>query len=375
MLSVLHEIAELRAGTPIEIDYKNTNRYRVVAGEENGTKTAYYFTAPIYNAYSRKAVDFTFKRNGNVVYAVGSNATITVHDGIRMENAEGSCVLRQNREISRFSEREILFGEDSVSLTTNGVAYQAKCESGSAAEFEFEVSKPYLGVRANDRCFSLMSEKHRPFATVSGIGSVNAAGEVIAPALLTFQKLNDKKYRLTLRALSPDAEGVLFEANLYEPKLVQDTTVESRNPGVNNAFGGAAFIGSTPQYGEQWLYSRPDMSSFADIADHPIQKAILHLPRYNNAPAELRSYGVAARFCSFGSNWNNKVASSGILSDTTAKRHYHSLDITSLLTNAAGYLKRSEGFILKPRGKEDAPVAIATGDSYYAPQIFEINYR
>ena len=41
MNSILNEISKLRKGTPLVIDYKNSNRYRVVAVEPDGSKTAY----------------------------------------------------------------------------------------------------------------------------------------------------------------------------------------------------------------------------------------------------------------------------------------------------------------------------------------------
>ena len=40
MQSVLGEISKLRSGVPIVIDYRNSNRYRLVLQENNGTKTA-----------------------------------------------------------------------------------------------------------------------------------------------------------------------------------------------------------------------------------------------------------------------------------------------------------------------------------------------
>ena len=76
---------------------------------------------------------------------------------------------------------------------------------------------------------------------------------------------------------------MLFEANLYESKQIQDTTVESANPEVNNAFGGTAFIGNTTEFGEQWLYSRPDYSKFSELTDRQIIKAVLHMPKLNRS--------------------------------------------------------------------------------------------
>ena len=65
MNSILNEITKLRKGEPLVIDYKNSNRYRLVAIEQNGTQTAYYFSTPIYNILTRKAVDMKFHSKDN----------------------------------------------------------------------------------------------------------------------------------------------------------------------------------------------------------------------------------------------------------------------------------------------------------------------
>ena len=78
MQSVLEEIVKLRNGSPIIIDYHNSNRYRLVVQENNGSKTAYYFSAPIYNRRTRKMIDIKFQSNGGTVYSIGSNTNITI---------------------------------------------------------------------------------------------------------------------------------------------------------------------------------------------------------------------------------------------------------------------------------------------------------
>ena len=60
MISVFDEIAMLRKDAPIEIDQRNHNRYRVVLDEQDGSKTAYYFSTPIYNNRTGKLVDMRF---------------------------------------------------------------------------------------------------------------------------------------------------------------------------------------------------------------------------------------------------------------------------------------------------------------------------
>lgn len=91
-----------------------------------------------------------------------------------------------------------------------------------------QVSSPFWTVRANDQCFALMQEDFRPFVTISAIGTAGLEQEVIAPARIDYQKQTDQTYELTLTPLSPMGTYVLLEANLHEPKLFQDTTVESK---------------------------------------------------------------------------------------------------------------------------------------------------
>ena len=176
--------------------------------------------------------------------------------------------------------------------------------------------------------------------------------------------------------MSPVAQHILLEANLYENKLFQDTTVESMNPSMNNAFGSVGFMGNSSTYGEQWLYSRLDYSLMPEIMDKRIQKAVLHMPKFNQSKVEFSAYKVATRFCSFGSNWDNKIAGDVPISDSSCNSGYQSLDFTSLLVDQqTKTITKSEGLILKPKIKGAGFSVIATGDSYLAPQIMEINFR
>ena len=376
MQSVLKQISKIRADRPINIDYKNSNRYRVILNEPNGTKTAYYFTTPIYNANTRMAVDIKFHKRDGILYSVGSNANITVSDKINMENTEGRCLISLKAPTEYISEYELHCGADLLQPTTNGILYKAKCKGIVAFTFEIEVDKPFMELRTNDKCFSIMKEVFRPFVTASCIGTIDAKGDVIAPAKISYQKLSDCRYELTVIPCSPLGEYIAFELNLYEPKLVQDTTVESGNPKTNNAFGSTAFIGNTEQFGEQWLYSRPDFGRFSDLMDKRINTAVFHLPNHNRADVDLKAFKVSARFCSFGSNWDNKIPAEGAVSDSATIDGYQNIDITSLLSDTkTGRLVSSEGLILKTTVKGSGFSVISTGDSYYAPQIFEINYK
>ena len=376
MQSVLGEIAKLRNGSPIIIDYHNSNRYRLVVQENNGSKTAYYFSTPIYNKRTRKLIDIKFQSNGGTVYSTGSNTNITITNSVLMENAEGSCKIALPQNISLFSTQEVHSGNIVLHPTANGVALKCAVKSNEKYSFIVDVGQPFLNVRANDRCFALMKERFSPFVVFSCIGSIDAAGDVIAPARIEYQKLTDKQYRIAVSATSPLAKHVLFEANLYENKLFQDTTVESMNPSTNNAFGSAGYIGNTDIYGEQWLYSKLDYFRMPEIMDKQINRVILHMPKLNYSPVELSAYKVAARFCSFGSTWDNKMAGLDLVSDSLPNRGYQDVDLTPLLINPqTKTIAKSEGLILKPKVRGRRFSAITTADSSFAPQILEINYK
>lgn len=375
MLSVFDEITKLRNKAPIEIDSRNQNRYRVVLEEQDGSKTAYYFSTPVYNNRTRKLVDVKFHEKEGTIYSVGSNASCTFTDHVKMANAEGICRISLDKPVVFAGEQALLCQNHYLHPTLNGFAYQISCEGDSPYSFELEVGRPFMEIRANDKCFCLMSEYFRPFVTVSGIGTMDRNGDVIAPAKITYQKLTDSKYQLTVEPCSPKGRWIWIEINLYEAKLIQDTTVESANPGTNNAFGSTAFIGHTSEFGEQWLYTRIDFSKMPELADRRIRKAIVHLPVYNQTAQEMEALRLPRRFCSFGSVWENKIEAAEMIARSVRESHYQNIDLTGLMTDArTGYPKRNEGILLKPRKKNGGFSAIATGDSYYAPQIYEINY-
>ena len=65
MNAILEKIFKLRRNTALNIDCKNTNRYRIVIKEFDGSKTAYYFSTPIYNNNTGKTVDVYLFDNTN----------------------------------------------------------------------------------------------------------------------------------------------------------------------------------------------------------------------------------------------------------------------------------------------------------------------
>ena len=159
---------------------------------------------------------------------------------------------------------------------------------------------------------------------------------------------------------------------MYEGKLIQDTTVESMHPTMNNAFGGTAFLGTTDYLGEQWLYSRVDFSNISQLHNKKIIKAILHIPKLNKSNGLLTANRISSRFCSFGSNWKNKIPVTKQFSESFISNGYHHIDITSLVRRIG---KQSESFVIKTKATDNKSTVISTGDSFFNPQIIELKYK
>lgn len=376
MKTVIDEIRKLRKGAPLAVDTHNSCRYRLVVNEDDGSKTAYYFSAPVYNSGSGRLLDCKFRADGNKAYLTGSNSNITVSDRVTMESSDGRCSIDMGDEPIYILDTEVHFERCVLFPTTNGVALKCAAGKDGSVSFDVEVGNGELMVRSNDRYFALMAEQFKPFVTFSCIGKVDASGRITAPCRIEYERLSDTVYKITVSTMDGSAGYCLFEVNFYESKLFQDTTVESKNPSMNNAFGTSAFIGSSLFCGEQWLYSRPDFSRMPEIEEHLINKAILHLPKLDESNVELSAYRVTARFCSFGSSWDSRIGEGAPISDSETNGSYQSIDLTKLLVSRdTGRLLRSDGLILKPRSKGSGCSAVSTADSCFAPQILEINYK
>lgn len=375
MTSIIEEIFKVRNNSPILIDKKNYNRYRIVTNDIGGVQTAYYFNMPVYNNKTRKILDLKYHINGDTIFSVGSNSNIIITDKIRLDNQEGFCEISLSDTPTFISEHEVYFKSTHLYPTTNGIAIRYYSYDNTPFKLTFEVSKSFMDIRSNNKYFALMSKKFQPFFVVSCIGAEDSNGNIIAPVNMTYQRISDCKFSLTIVSCTSLSKAIFLEANLYEPKLFQDTTVESHNPETNNVFGSVGFIGTTKEFGEQWLYSRPDYQKMPELNDKRIMRVILHLPKLNPNSIELSSSAVAARFCSFGSTWNSKIH--GVYSFSTSKTtdNYIDIDLTPIFLDECGKFVKNDGFILKSSHKNSGFSVISTGDSYYYPEILEVVYR
>ena len=223
-------------------------------------------------------------------------------------------------------------------------------------------------------CFSVMSGEFKPFLSVATLYAHDEKG-AFSPVEIKYQDNGNQIYDLTF---FHDLENgsFLFEINLYEPKLFQDTTVESLHPDMNNAYGAVGFIGKTKQFGEQWFYSRPDFSKIPDLTLQRIDNAFLHIPILNGNAESVDVFIPEKRFCSFGSTWNKKVNDTAKITTSNNQGKYLTIDVTAMFTNRTDHtLVYNEGLILRKTKNRSNFIAISTGDCYFAPQILEIKFK
>ena len=373
MRSVLEEISKLRKERAATIDKSNSNRYRLLLSEADGSKTAYYFSSPIYHTKTEKLVYPEFKEDRNGAFYEGTHCSIVIGKDVHLSNENGSCTISLPSLITNVSSEKIQWGNTTILPTLCGLAFQAKADNGFS--FDLKMQSSSLPIRANSKCFCLMQEKFRPFVTVSCIGTLNEDGSVVAPCTLNYQKLQSDVYHITVSPEENYGKNVFFEINLYENKLLQDTTVSGNDIYSNNAFGTAAFLGETSLFGEEWLYVRPDLGKMPELRVAKIESAVLHMPHFSKTSLPLRAYGITTRFCSFGTSWSNKIPSSPEYAETVAQESYADILLTPFFADEdTGFLKVTNGWILKPARKGNSFAALSTADSSYAPQILEVKF-
>lgn len=372
---MLETILHFRNSSKLDIDEENENRFCVTVNEKDGSKTGYYFSTPIYNKFSNNIVDNEFTSVENGFIAVGSNSIIKIFDSIQLEGNDGFAKILLDKKVTSSTPTELSLENDRIFLTTNGILYVAELSNKSDFSFDIIVDNPFLSMRSNNQCLVLLKDGFIPFLSISCLGASDTYKYITEPAVIKYQKITDIKYNITISPYNNHSKYLFFEVNSYEHKAVQDTTVESATPQKNNAFGGVAFVGNSKIFGEQWLYSKIDFYTLREISNKKIKKAIWHIPKYNNNFTEIDVFELKSRFCSFGSNWENKNEDSTFLGSAVDNGNYIDIDITKVLINAQDKESMlSEGIILKPGRKQNEYTIISTGDNYFRPQLIEVNY-
>lgn len=376
MYSVIQEIEKLRGGAPADVQETPFNRYTVLCREHDRTKTAYCFGIPIRTPSNDTLVDLRFHHSGRESTFAGTEATVSVADSLCLMNRYGQCDIALPGRIAKKAQ-DVIDIEDAtrrteIRPTPNGVLLTMNQPGATPMPcLTLRMNRTFPSVCTNGKYFAVMREKHIPFVTVSCLGVLNAGGKITAPCEVRYEKKNDSEYVLLFSGAGKGTSRMAVEINLQETKLFQDTTVESGHPEMNNAFGGVSFLGNTDHFGEQWLYARLVMADLPQLRNGHVLKAVLHIPNMGLHTKPLTVHRVAKRFCSFRSDWQNKIPPTDKVAVSTASGGYYHLDMTKLLGN---FREKSENYVIRAN-PTDKPVVIPTGDSFYAPQILEVKFQ
>lgn len=368
MKTVLREVCELRKENIFELDNKNSNRYSIVVNESDG-KTAYCFSTPIYNTETKKLVYRAFEKHGEAFVFKGSNTLVTVHKNMLiLKNAEGNIII--DLPNAAFDLDNGVLRSETCELTPslNGCMI---CIKKKEHQIKLRLDNPFLEVRHNTKCFALMEDTFKPFVTISAIPSHNNCGKCV-PSRIDYSIENVRTYNLLLS--SKEGNEIYFEVNLYERKLFQDTTVDSAVPNENNAFGSVAYLGNTSWFGEQWLYTRLDMTKLDYFEQDNIEHILLHIPCLFNNKKRVFAYLPLSRFCSFGSTWENKKDISEAFAFSKNNGKYTTIDLTEIFKNDTHNFLQN-GLAIKCNYIKNSYTVLATADNYTYPTILEIKYK
>lgn len=368
IITALKEICDIRAGVP-KINKNNLNRYCILA-DSGQTTTAYCFSVPIYNESTRSLVRREFIQDGNAIRFLGSNVKGCFHRGMLvLSNQNGGASITLPTSKILFEEEKLTLGDWTARPSFNGLHVHS---TSNIVKFKIHVDRNF-SLRHCSKSFGIMQEPFHPFLTVTPLFATTPNGLTL-PVAVNYEQEEDRGYTISMKTEAGNA--IDFEINLYEPKLFQDTTVESLHPKENNAYGGISFLGTTKQTGTQWLYLRLDTTKLPDLDSVTIKKILFHIPRWNDAVEEVLVSVPQKRFCSFGSNWENKIGHTSQITKLFPQGKYLTIDATKMFTDISGkYLLQTEGLILKTKNKTDLPMVISTGDNYTLPQILEVQYE
>lgn len=355
----------------LDVDLNQSNRYCIRLNTSTG-KEAYYFGSPIYNEGSGKLVRRLFTETNGCYRFTGSRATVRVDaTHIEMIDHEREARIRFVKPQSfKLKEGKLISDHLSIEPTMNGV-----CLSGALDYLKMEVSLhfDYEKTRASHNCFCFMESKFKPILVLSALYS-DRSGDV-QPLKIRYEEQSKRQGSVSVQAENVSSRYGLMEINFYESKLLQDTPVSSNKTFENNAFGPIAFLGKSRFFGTQWLYCRINTDIIRELSRNVIRQIKLYFPRIRTDATTLEAYCLFNRFCSFGSNWSNKISVSDVCDQVSFKNEYVCVDLTQQYVQR-GLLNEAFGFVLVPKTDGiNRYQTIFTGDCYLSPPILSIHYK
>ena len=255
---ILQKISELRREESTDYVMTDINPYRVSVRDKD-SMSSYIFGVPVRAKRDGVILDTSWRERNNVYEFHGTSP-----DSVIQVTADSVVLKKPRQRYSLFFEewdsfemgRKRLVGvHRDIESTTCGVKVTMAHTKGKVAALRLKADNVITDTRYNSQCFSFLERNNRPFATVAAMFHIGEDGEYY-PLKLTNEKVDDHTYLLRPEPSVQMDGQIVFEFNLYEDKVLQDTTVSEAMIWENNAFGSTAFIGRTDMFGDQWLYSK-----------------------------------------------------------------------------------------------------------------------
>lgn len=369
--SPLDEVFQLASDQSLSLSPKQSNRYGLQFVCENGGEN-YYFSTPIYQQDTNKLICLQFKQQGDSFTFLGSNCVVIVNEKqIRFIRKSEELVVLFKIPIVWSFDNGALFSERlSIFPTYNGVMLAGDLE---VTQFDVFTNICYQEFRKSKNCVGLMENHFKPIFNFSTLFARGEDDE-LSPLLVSYFEENKQEGKVAFFATDERCTRGVIELNFYEPKMMQDTPVSEKRPNENNAFGAVAWMGQSSFYGSQWFYFRPDFHKVPEMKNKVIQKITLYLPCWSTSDLFMEMHNLQSRFCSFGSNWENKIGTGQSKYTASQKDGYLSIDVTKLYSYS-GQLTESIGTVLIAEKTNQASFQIiSTADCYARPPILCVKY-
>lgn len=367
----LDEVLQLASDQSLFLSPKQSNRYGLQFVCENGGEN-YYFSTPIYQQDTNKVICLQFQQQGDSFTFLGSNCVVIVNEKqIRfIRKSEELVVLFKNPIVWTFDNGALFSERLSISPTYNGVMLAGDLD---AMQFNVFTTIDYESFRKSKNCVGLMENHFKPIFNFSALFA-KGEGDELSPLIVSYFEKSKQEGKVAFFATDERCTQGVIELNFYEPKLMHDTPVSEKRPNENNAFGAVAWMGQSSFYGSQWFYFRPDFSNLPEMKNKVIQKITLYLPCWNTSDLLIEMHNLQSRFCSFGSNWENKIGTGQRKYVADQSEEYLSIDVTKLYSNS-GQLTASIGSVLIAEQTNQASFQIiSTADCYARPPILCVKY-
>lgn len=376
-LGIIKQIREIRGEENPDIVTLSGNRYQIAVREEEAM-AAYLFSTPIRRANSGMLVDCRWHTRGEYKEAYGSTSDSVIRvtqNQILLDKPKRCFTLAFDPCFATFlregREGQLVSPRMRIRATTNGVMVCVKLLAGQAFTARLISETHSEEVRKNSQYLSFMDRRFKPEMTISSL-FFQTEDNVIRPVKLISEQIGADIYHLEWKPETAEGGTLFFEYNLYEDKLIQDTTVSDFLAFENNAFGSVAFVGHTPEYGEQRLYSKLMLNYMSEHLFRVIQSVRLFIPTLGVCP-EIEAYRMEERFCSFGSTWENKIPYGKDRLPVIQKENYLMIDLSDYV-GRRGWIRYTYGMLLKTTPETIGYGVFAAGDSYAFPTILEVRF-